>query len=341
MPPKKQTSKPISLNEEQQAVVAAGTGFWKVLAGPGAGKSACLVHRYLRLLQEGVDPSDILALSFTATAAKNLKDRVEAQAGKLSTIRKSGSATLHSLALAFVIEEREHLGYDIAEFPLATESSTGRLCALASKRFDANSRDLRAYLSLQKRSHISPSQAIKSAEGVLDAKQLKLALAYKHYEAGLRSEGLMDFDGLMYQMVEVMAKKPDVRPRWQYRFVMADESQDNCQLDWSLLKLLSEKHGNLLCVGDPGQNIFSFRGADADLFMEMDKLFSGTQTLFLGTNYRSSPEIVSFIQPYAASQELAGKFRTQNASGPVPIIQGFQTASQECAWIVERIKETQ
>lgn len=341
MPPKKQPPKPISLNEEQQAVVNAGSGFWKILAGPGAGKSQCLVQRYTRLLQEGIKPENVLALSFTSTAAKNLRDRVEAQVGKLSTNRTSGSVTLHSLALSFIIENRDALGYSIAEFPLAAEPVAARLCAVAAKRFDANPRDLRAYLSVRKRERIRPASAIKDAENSLDAKQLRLALAYKQYDAFLRSEGLLDFDTLMTEMVSVLEKQADIRAAWQYEFVMADESQDNCRLDWSLLKLLSEKHGNLLCVGDPGQNIFSFRGADATLFMEMDKIFPGTQTLFLASNYRSSPQIVKFIQPYAASQELAAKFRAQNPDGPAPVVKGFTNVTDEVNWVVQQIKEHQ
>jgi len=106
MPAKKQAPKPIALNEEQQAVVYARAGFYQILAGPGAGKSQCVTTRFVQLLNEGVSPDDIASMSFTSTAAKNLKDRVEAQVGKLTTTRKAGATTFHGLGLAFAVEER-------------------------------------------------------------------------------------------------------------------------------------------------------------------------------------------------------------------------------------------
>ena len=107
MPRKKAEPKKIELNEEQREVVSARHGRYAVLAGPGAGKTSVLVERLVRLVEEGVTPSDLLSLSFTSTAAKNLRDRVEARVGKLSTNRTAGCLTFHSMALSFAQEEHD------------------------------------------------------------------------------------------------------------------------------------------------------------------------------------------------------------------------------------------
>lgn len=334
----KSAANPITLNEEQQAVVSAGVGNWRVVAGPGSGKSKCLVERYVRLVQDGVDPSQILSLSFTATAAKNLRGRVEAQVGKISTNRKvAGSVTFHSLALSMAIEEREEYPFELAEFPLAPESVANKMSGNAARKHDIDPRSLRSALQLYRRNRVSAPEALRIAENKLDAKEIKMALAYKMYSKQCKEAGLLDFDDLLFHMVNILEKKPAVRARYQYQYVMADECQDNCQTDWSLLKLVSEKFGNLLTVGDPGQNIFSFRGSSSQLFMDMGASFPNTQTLFLAENFRSSPQIVDFIRPYAASEELASKFRAHKSEGPMPKIQGFLNAGDECAWVVKQL----
>jgi hypothetical protein len=254
MPAKKLKPAPqITLNEEQQAIIDAKIGVYACYAGPGSGKTSTCVRRMAGLIQEGADPDTVLALSFTATAAKNLRDRIEVLTGPLSIIRTAGSMTLHSLALKFAEEERDAFPFTLAESVLATEPVAAKLCGDAGRKLEADPRSLRSAVSLWKRNRVRPSAAIKSAEDSLNPSQLKLALAYKKYDAAMRESGVMDFDSLMYEMVEILEKKADVRARWAYKFVTCDEAQDCCLTDWQLLKLLSEKHGNLLCVGDPGQ----------------------------------------------------------------------------------------
>ena len=336
---KKPAPKPISLNEEQQAVVNLGVGKFACLAGPGSGKSACISARYARLIREGVSPDDILALSFTNTASKNLTDRVEAQVGKLSSKRKSGATTFHGLGLAFAIEERDEFPFELAEFPLSPEPVSSRFCSVAARRFEVDRRSLQSYCALRKRERVGYLKAVSRAENSLDAGELKLALAYKAYEKALRDAGVLDFDGLIFHMVEILAKKPEVRQRWVRDWIMVDEAQDCAKIEWELVKLIAGK--SLLAVGDTSQGVYQFRGSAPELFAEMDKLFPGTQTLFLSANYRSSKSIVDFIRPYAASQELAQKFHTENEPGPPPVVKGFVNSADECAWVVSQLKEQQ
>src|SRR6185437_15305473 len=121
-----------------------------------------------------------------------------------------------------------------------------------------------------------------------------------------------DFDSLIQFMVEILEKHPDIRDRWSPLYIMCDEAQDCSQIEWDLLRLLSAKHGNLVCVGDVSQNLYAFRGSNAAIFRDMRELFPDCRTFLLGCNYRSTPEIVDFIRPYSATPELAQKFHTPN-----------------------------
>ena len=339
MTTKKSTPKPITLNEEQQAVVDSGSGVVSVYAGPGSGKSRCATLRFAKLVKEGVDPSQILSLSFTRTASENLKRRVEEQTGPLTFTRTAGAMTFHGLGLRFAQEERNEFNFSLAEFPLDTEPQAGKISAEASKRFDVDSRALRAATSLWKRARVRPSQAIRDCENSLDAKRLKLALAYKSYDAKLRENGVLDFDSLLYEMVDLLEKKKDVRDRWQFAHVICDECQDCCLTEWQLVKLVTEKHGNLMCVGDPGQAIFGWRGASNDLFLHMEKMFPSVQKLYLATNYRSTKQLVSFLKEIGPVPELSSKFTTPNEEGVRPEVRGFVSSAQEAAWVVSQIKQ--
>jgi DNA helicase-2/ATP-dependent DNA helicase PcrA len=335
--PKKTTPKQITLNEEQQEAVNFETGYACLLAGPGSGKTQVLVQRLARLIRDGIAPDDLLSLSFTKTAAKNLRDRVEAQVGELRTTKPAGSLTFHSLALQFATIERSEFPFELAEFPLADEPKANRLCFDAAKRHELDPRALRPMVSLYRRKRVRPAEAIRLCEDRKDSKGLKLALAYKEYEKRCRAEGLLDFDDLIFYMVEILDKKSEVRARWKRDWIQLDESQDMSKIEWNLARLVAGT--SVLAVGDVSQGIYGFRGSDSKLFAKMEEIFPGTVTLFLSCNYRSTPEIVDFIRPISRSEELAKKFHTFNPSGSNPEIRGFSSPTQEAAWVIQNIKE--
>jgi DNA helicase-2/ATP-dependent DNA helicase PcrA len=339
VPRKKPEPKKIDLTAEQELVVAAKEGAYRVAASPGSGKSSVLVQRYIRLLQSGVSVDDILSLTFTSTAAKNLRDRVEERVGKLSINREvAGACTFHSLCLSLAVEERAEYPVELEEFPLATEPVAAKFSAIAASKYEVDARSLRSAISLYKRKKIRPAEAVRIAENNLKAAELKTALAYKMYDKSLRDTKVLDFDSLILEAVELLSKKKEVRNRWQYQFVQVDEAQDCCAIEWQLIQLLTEKHGNLVAVGDANQNLYTFRGSNASLFVDMEQMFPGTKKLFLGRNFRSTPEIVSFVKEIGTFRELCEHFTTENEHGPAPLIKGFATAADEAAWIVKRIK---
>lgn len=346
MPPrKKAVSKEVDLNPEQQAVVNAREGYWRTLAGPGSGKSECLVQRYVRLVQSGVPPQDILSLTFTNSAAKQMRTRAEVHIPVQKTDRVSGWMTFHSLALQFCAIERDHFPFKLAEDVLCLEPIANKLSMEAGRKFELDPRNLRPYISLQKRNRIRPSEAIRQAEKL--GKGEKLALAYKMYDSRLREIGQLDFDSLLFEMVDLLSIPPRgketperfaLTKRWQYKFVQSDESQDNDSQQWQLLRLLTQEHMNLLAVGDAGQNLYSFRGSSSELFMDMGSMFPGCQTLYLAKNHRSTPQIVSLCKQCGPIPELAEKFHSSNPDGPEPVIIGYPSAADEANAIASAVR---
>jgi len=332
-PRKKAPPKPISLNPEQTLAVNAGSGVWAVAAGPGAGKSTLLLARYVRLLNEGVIPNDVLGLTFTSAAAKNLRDRVDEQTTvqKMDT-RVAGFITFHSLCLSICTKERDKFGFHLADFPLASEAQARKLIIEQARKFELDWKSLGSWISRQRRDAITPADALKTAEK--EGKDEKQALAYKAFDSALRRLGVLDFDTMVMEVVALLGKDSEVRNRWQFTWIMVDEAQDCDTSQFRLTQLISMKHGNVMFIGDSGQSCYGFRGARSDLFRNLSSLFPNVRTLYLGQNYRSSPEIVSFVKDISTDEQLAEHFHTHNPSGPEPRVVGFPSSIDQAQHIV-------
>lgn len=327
----------MKLNAEQEAVASARSGVFACVAGPGSGKTSTAIERYCRLVEEGTDPADIWSATFTSEAAKNMRTRIEKRGIDVQkTDRVSGFSTFHSAALSFAVTEHDHFPFQLAAFPLATEGQTYKIVGEVARKHEVQPRDLHPWISLQKRNRVRPEEALKQAEK--DGISVGKALAYKGYEAKLREMGVLDFDGLMLEMVGVLESNSEVRARWQFRDIMCDEAQDCDAIQWRLLQLLTEKHGNLLAVGDCGQGIYSFRGANPELFLNMRQFFPSVKTLFLGKNHRSTQAIVDFLKIIGPVKELAEKFTTDNELGLPPVITRFADETDEAKAVARLIE---
>ena len=323
---------------DQQRVIDAGPGYWLVQAGPGAGKSETVLNRFVRLVESGEDPADILALSFTSAAAKNLRDRAAKRlVRKMDTDRLAGWMTLHSFALQFAIREREQFPFPLEEHPLMPEAQSIKICWEAGKRFDCDPRRLKNYIGLQKRRGVRPIQAIREAEK--EHKDEKLALAYKAYQNKMYEAKLLDFDSLLMEMLAVFRAKPEVLERHSPVWLSVDEAQDCSAQDWEIIRALSQKHGNMLAVGDGGQAVFGFRGSDTSIFRNLETMFPTVQKLYLGRNYRSTPEVVGLLRKAGPIPELAEKFYTTNPSGPEPVVVGYAGPADEAQAVVRYAQE--
>ncbi len=318
------------LDEDQQKVVNSGDGYFCVLAGPGAGKSRVLLHRAARLSEKS---DKVLTVTFTSEAAKNLRTRCEKEFPRSN----AQFCTLHSLALKFANEYPEAFPFPLSDNPLAGDGIAAKAAFQATKN-QINYKVFTQYTSLQKRKRISPIEAIRFAER--SGKDLDKALAYKEYCRLLKNQGCLDFDDLIYYLVEILESRPDLRSKMQVEYLQQDESQDACELDWKMMQLLTQKHKNLLCTGDAAQNLFSFRGSDASHLLNMGELFPGTQKLFMGRNYRSTRSIVSYVKNSAPYAEIAEHFEAvSKEEGVEPNVTGYSTDFREAEGVVDKIRK--
>jgi len=330
----------MELNEEQRAVVAVERGIWQVVAGPGSGKTATLVERSVRLYGENdVPPEELLVLTFTSSAARNLRDRVEDRIFTQPPGRIAGFMTFHAWALAFLEKEKHNIdSVHLTDNFLATEGQLNKIGYELANKFNLNWRALRSYISLQKRNRTTSPDALAAAEKRGEGQSE--ALAYKQYDKRLSEAGILDFDSLMLEAVKALENNEGLRNVYQYAHIMVDEAQDCDRVQYRLLQLLTEKYGNILLVGDANQSVYQWRGADTSLFTGIEQIFPDIRKLYLGTNYRSTKKLVEFIKKIAPNRdELLDRFNTPNEEGTEPEIRVYSTPEREAEEIAKIIAE--
>lgn len=321
------------LDQDQQTICDLKEGFFSIQASPGSGKSRLLLHRTAALAKEN-DPKEILCLTFTAEASRNLRSRSQKEFPWLDT---SVFSTLHALGLKFAHENASAYPFELNDNPLAGEGVAAK-AVFEATRNKINYQAFTSWVSLQKRNRITPQEALSIAEK--SGKNLDYAIGFKLYAKALEKLGCLDYDDLLSKMADVLETRPDIRSRYQFKHVLVDEVQDLSKLDWELIQLFTQKYKNATVVGDPNQSIYNFRGGDPHYFLEMEKYFPGTQKYFLNTNYRSSPEIVDYVKKAAPHQEIASHMRSfRSNSGPVPHIQGFSAEFLEAEFVIQKAQE--
>lgn len=268
----------MDLNPEQEIVANARDGAYCVVAGPGAGKTATLVERVRRLIDSGVRPTDILCLSFTKEAAAEMLRRT---GGARSNFR-----TFHSLGYHIVSREK-------GDQPVEPELRHRLICKLMRMHALPDYKQLTQYISKQRHLGVAPEQAVDEAEPWGYSRGL--AHAYFEYEKERKAAGWIDFDSMIADCL-LLLEDPFVQMNYQYPYVMADECQDTDSAQFRILQLLTERHGNIMCIGDPAQSIYMFRGAEPDNLLKFEQWFAGGQYLYLGQNYRSTQTITSFVR---------------------------------------------
>jgi len=316
------------LNPEQQAAVNFGSGVLALYAGPGSGKTTVLVERYRKLVADGVDPSQILAVTFTTAAAREMAKRagIAKESGEQ---RPSGFRTLHSLALAFAQRERDAFPFKLAPFPLQTDFGN---VFTAVNMYKLDYRDFQQYVSTKKRLRVSPQEADARA---VNFAGLSMARAYGTLQALNRRDGVLDYDDLLLEMLNVLKRKEEVSARWQYEHVLVDESQDCNEIQFELVKQLPLRHGNVFAVGDVNQSLYGFNGAQPELFANFEKIFPTAQKLYMAKNHRSTQQIVSFCREIGPFRELAEKFYTHNSHGPEVRFTGFRNRWEEAQAVID------
>jgi ATP-dependent DNA helicase UvrD/PcrA len=281
------------LNPDQLDAVVHRGGPLLVVAGAGSGKTRVLTHRIAHLIDEGVHPGRILAITFTNKAADEMRQRVEALVGPV--IRSMWVSTFHSACVRILRANADRLGYP-RQFSIYDEADAVRLTGyvirdlgLDAKRFPP--RAVHAVISRWKNELVGPDSAAAQAENVLGRKHADI---YKEYQSRLVKAGAMDFDDLLVNTVLLFRHHPDVLESYRERFehILVDEYQDTNQAQNEIVLLLAGGHHNVTVVGDTDQSIYHFRGADYRNILQFEDAFPEVTTVVLDQNYRSTQNIL-------------------------------------------------
>jgi superfamily I DNA/RNA helicase len=330
----------VGLNAEQVAAINSGPGAWLVLATAGSGKTTVLTERVKRLILEGIMVDDILSLTFTTGAAEEMQDRLGLTIHKTS---RGGFRTFHSFGLKLLMAEKAHLSWTIADNPFASNFGMKVLQGVIKARFGKRlgKRDLdelKAFISKMKRSTVKLPSGF-TAESIHVWESKKWGAVYHSYNEQMHKEGQIDYDDMIVEAVNLL-EQPEIRARWQFKYVLADEGQDTDDLQFRTLQLVSERDKNVFLVGDINQSLYGFRGAKPGNLTKFMDWFPGARTLILPENFRSSPEIVAFSQKVApVKNELTANMRTANPHGVDIEIVNYLGNDDEAENVLDRIAE--
>jgi DNA helicase-2/ATP-dependent DNA helicase PcrA len=304
------------LNERQREAVLHTDGPLLIIAGAGAGKTKTITHRIAHLIETGVQPRQILAVTFTNKAAGEMRERVH-------RLLKEGHgtplvATFHSLGVRLLREFHEEAGLP-RSFVIWDRDDSNRVIKKALERLDVTEPTPRAALSVisrQKGDGVSQKEYAAKATHI---RARTIAQVWETYDKALHEEGALDFDDLLARTLKLLQERPDVLSKLQNRWshLTIDEYQDTNASQYEIARLLAGEKRNLCVVGDIDQNIYSWRGADIEHLMSFEKSFPGTKVVLLEQNYRSTRTILT-----AANSVIAKNVRrkeknlfTENETG--------------------------
>ena len=291
------------LNNVQRDAVTTLEGPVMVIAGPGSGKTRVLTYRIVHLLRSGVPPWQILALTFTNKAAREMKDRIEKVAGQGAY--KVWAGTFHSIFAKILRVEAHKLGFP-NDFSIYDTDDSKSLIKEIIKNLNLDPKAynvgaVRTRISSAKSNLITPKMYGNNGELLEQDRMNRRPMIYQIYEkyvARCQRAGAMDFDDLLLQMFRLLYQNPDnVREKYQqqFKYIMVDEFQDTNFLQYEILKLLAIYNGsnnNICIVGDDAQSIYSFRGATIENILQFEHDFPEVKTFKLEQNYRSTHHIV-------------------------------------------------
>jgi len=291
------------LNEIQRQAVTAIEGPVMVIAGPGSGKTRVLTYRIAHLIESGVAPWEILTLTFTNKAAREMKERIEKVVG--SRARKVWAGTFHSIFARILRSDAHRIGYP-NDFTIYDTSDTDSVISeilgqMGLDRKQYNKSAVRSRISMAKSNLITP-KAYALNEELMGYDQMNrrpmIHMIYQKYVNKCLRSGAMDFDDLLLQMFRLLYQNPDgvlQKYRSQFPYILVDEFQDTNFLQYQIIKLLCNYQGsqeNVCIVGDDAQSIYSFRGATIENILQFENDFPDVRTFKLEQNYRSTHHIV-------------------------------------------------
>ena len=338
-----------NLNEEQRKPVLHTEGPLMVIAGAGSGKTRVLTYKIIHLLKKGVSPFNILALTFTNKAAKEMKERIS----KLTNDNQAKSiwmGTFHSVFARILRSESELIGYP-PNFTIYDSFDSEKLISNIIKEMNLNkdfykAKGIKNRVSSLKNSFITPKNYFNQPELIESdklANRIQFGEIYRNYVNRCFKSAVMDFDDLLLKTNQLLNSSPETLIKYQkiFKYILVDEYQDTNYSQYLIIKSLADRYQNLCVVGDDSQSIYSFRGANIDNILNFKKNYPECTTYKLEQNYRSSKNIVEG----ANSLIKKNKFKidkniwTLNDSGSKIIINRSQNDNDEGRFVASNIFE--
>ncbi|MBR5517299.1 MAG: UvrD-helicase domain-containing protein [Firmicutes bacterium] len=281
------------LNDKQREAVLHTEGPLLILAGAGSGKTATMTHRIAYLIEQGVSPYKIMAVTFTNKAATEMRERVEKLVGSVPGM---WILTFHSMSLRILREHYEEVGYE-RNFVIYDTVDQKALYKSILKDLNIDTKEypinyLSAIISKEKEADRGPEEYLE-LEG-MNFKTRVIYSVYKEYQERLRKNNAMDFDDLLRYALHVLRDNKEILCNYQnvFQYIMVDEYQDTNHIQYQIVKLLSQAHQNICVVGDDDQCIYEWRGADIRNILDFEKDFPRAKVIKLEQNYRSCGNIL-------------------------------------------------
>ena len=337
------------LNPSQLKAVEQTTGPVMVIAGAGSGKTRVLTYRIVHLLKQGVDPFNILSLTFTNKAAKEMKERIEKIVGLEA--KNIWMGTFHSVFAKILRYEADKLGYP-SNFTIYDSDDSKALLRRIIKEMNLDTdiykvNIVQSRISSFKNNLITVKAYNNNAELKTQddsAHRPQMGALYEKYVKECFKSGAMDFDDLLLKTNELLFRHPDVLHKYQHRFhyVLVDEYQDTNHSQYLIVKALASLNENICVVGDDAQSIYSFRGANIRNILNFKKDYSDAKVIKLEQNYRSTQNIVNAANSVISNNkdQLDKKVWTSNDLGEKIKVNRAMTDSDEAAIVASNIQET-
>ena len=337
-----------NLNNSQLESTLQMDGPMIVIAGAGSGKTRVLTYKIAYLMTEGVDPFNILALTFTNKAAKEMKERIATIVG--NEAKNLWMGTFHSVFARILRIEAHKIGYT-SNFTIYDSDDSQKLVSRIIKEFNLDKdqykyKSIFSRISSMKNSFITPNDYLNNEELLLSDKisnRSKFYQIYNEYVERCFKAGAMDFDDLLLKTNELLNSYPDTLSKYQniFKYILVDEYQDTNHSQYLIIRALSDKFQNICVVGDDAQSIYSFRGANINNILNFQKDFPDSKIFRLEQNYRSTKNIVNAANSLIENNQkrLKKNVWTENESGEKISVNKLLTDGEEGRFVASSIFE--
>jgi DNA helicase-2/ATP-dependent DNA helicase PcrA len=340
-----------ALNEAQKQAVFQKDGPMIIIAGAGSGKTRVLTYRIAHLMQQGVDAFNILSLTFTNKAAREMKERIAGVVGA-SEAKNLWMGTFHSVFARILRSEADKLGFP-SNFTIYDTQDSVRLISSIIKEMGLDKERYKAKQILSRISSFKNSLITVRAyfnnsdlqEADMHASRPKVGDIYKQYVERCFKSGAMDFDDLLLRTNELLTRFPESLAKYQdrFRYIMVDEYQDTNHSQYLIVKALADRFQNICVVGDDSQSIYSFRGANIQNILSFQKDYPEVKTFKLEQNYRSTKNIVNAANSVISKNKTKLDKEVWTSNDPGDSIQVMRTISdgEEGRFVAQSIWENQ